>query len=241
MIAPKWIERFSLLGVLALAGTFLALFTFSETVQEGALAVLEWFEEQGAWGMILYIGMYVVIVLLLVPAIIFTIGAGFVFGFWEGFVVVIASMAISAPIAFLLARYAFGERVRHRLREHPKLRVLNKGLEHEGWKIVFLSRLIPGFPFKLSNYFFGLTGIPLRGFFFATMAGLLPLTVVNVYIGSVASRLTEVVDRDPEPLEWGLYGVGLVAGIAVVWYIARLARGRMKRALEADHEEQANS
>lgn len=220
-----------LVGVLLVAGIFIALFAFYKPAQDGALAVLEWFENQGPWGMLLYVAMYVVIVLFLVPAIIFTVGAGFVFGFWKGFLVVIAAMAISAPIAFLLARYAFGGRVAQRLKEHRRLKMLNKGLEREGWKIVLLSRLVPGFPFKLSNYFFGLTGVPFRGFFFGTMIGLLPLTVVNVYVGSIASRLTDVVDRDPEPWEWVLYGVGLVVSIILVWYIARLANGRMQRAL----------
>lgn len=234
MRTTKRMEWLILIGVLAVAGLFVALFSLSETVQTAALSVLEWFEAQGASGMLLYIAMYVVIVLLLVPAIIFTIGAGFVFGFWQGFLVVIVSMAISAPIAFFVARYAFGERVAHRLKEHPKLRLLNKGLESEGWKIVLLSRLVPGFPFKLSNYFFGVTGVPFRGFYVGTIVGLLPLTVVNVYIGSIASRLTELVDRDPTPLEWLLYGVGLTGGILLVWYIARLANGRMQRAIATD-------
>lgn len=234
MIMSKWGERLTLLGILAVAALFLGLFAFSETVQEAALWVLEWFERQGARGLVLYICMYIVIVLLLVPAVIFTLGAGFVFGFWKGLLVVLVAMGISAPMAFLLARYALGERVAEKLKHLPRLRSLNKGFGKEGWKIVLLSRLIPGFPFKLSNYFFGLTEITLRGFFIGTMVGMLPFTIVNVYVGSLASRLTDLVERDREPWEWTLYGAGLVAGLVLVSYIVRLARREMERALEPE-------
>lgn len=237
MTQSKWIERFSLFGVVALATALLAIFTFSHSARETAAKVLVWFDQRGAWGMLLYIGMYVIAVVLLVPAVILTLGAGFVFGFWGGMLVVVVSVAISAPAAFLLARHAFGGRIENRLKRHPRLQIINRGLRKEGWKIVLLSRLIPGFPFKLSNYFFGLTEIPLRGFCIGTMVGVLPLTIVNVYVGTLVGRVAELVEREPEPWEWLLSGLGLLAMIALVYQLTGMARAAIRRATEEEERE----
>lgn len=236
-IELKWVERLSLVGIVFLAALFVSIFAFSETAREVSFALLEWFEARGSQGMLLYIGLYSLMVLFLVPAVIFTLGAGFVFGFWGGILVVLISMAISAPTAFLMARYLFGERVGTKLKNHPRLKILNKGLRREGWKIVLLSRLVPGFPFKLSNYFFGLTEIPLRGFFLGSMLGMLPLTMVNVYAGSLAGRFTELIDREPEPFEWTLYAVGFVAMVLIVYYLIRWSREAMRRAVAEENGE----
>jgi hypothetical protein len=44
--------------------------------------------------------------------------------------------------------------------DHARLRVVSEELTPHGWKIVLLTRLIPFFPGKISNYFFGLTPSP---------------------------------------------------------------------------------
>lgn len=50
-----------------------------------------------------------------------------------------------------------------------------------GCNIVLLTRLVPFFPFKLSNYFFGLTHSSLRGFVLGTI-------VAVVYLNRLAGR-----------------------------------------------------
>lgn len=227
-------ERWSLAAVLVCAGIFLAVFAFFEPAQNFALSILEWFRGHGHFGMVLYVIFYTIIVLFLVPAVIFTLGAGFIFGFWWGVLVVLTSMAISAPIAFFIARYAFGERIRQRLKSHPRLKRLSHGLKDDGWKIILLSRLVPGFPFKLSNYFFGLTEVSARSFFVGTIIGVMPFTISNVYIGSVASRLTKLSDREFETWEWALYGLGLIVAVLLTLWIVHLARKAMHRTLGGD-------
>jgi len=66
-----------------------------------------------------------------------------------------------------------------------------------------LSRLVPFFPFKLSNYFFGLTRFSLRGLVFGTLVGIIPFSVHNVYLGAIAADLATLGTRTAHrtPLE----------------------------------------
>lgn len=230
----KWGEKLPLIGGLLLAASFLAAFLLIEGVQEAALALLKWVDGLGAWGALLYFGLYVAVVVLLVPGVVFTLGAGFLFGLWLGGLIIVAALATGSGVAFLIARHAFSESLSDAIREHPRIRLLNKGLSREGWKIVLLSRFLPLFPFKLSNYFFGLTAISFRHFFFANLVGVMPISLMNVYVGSVTAELAALTEREPQPWEWPLYAVGFVAAFGLVYYITRIARRAVAAAVEEE-------
>jgi uncharacterized membrane protein YdjX (TVP38/TMEM64 family) len=101
-----------------------------------------------------------------------------------------------------------------------------------GWKIVLLTRLIPFFPSKVANYFFGLTKFSLRGFVGGSLVGFLPFTVHNVYLGSLAAEIATSGARHEKwtSLQWGLYGLGFLAAVITVIYLARLARRALANA-----------
>jgi uncharacterized membrane protein YdjX (TVP38/TMEM64 family) len=89
-----------------------------------------------------------------------------------------------------------------------------------------LTRLVPFFPFKLSNYFFGLAPFSLRGFTGGTFVGIIPFSLHNAYLGSVAADVATLGARQVgrTPLEWALYAAGFMATIVLVIYLNRLAR-----------------
>jgi len=218
-----------IVGILLFVGVFLVAFVSIEDVHWATLELLDWVEELEGWGLLFYFFLYVAVVILLVPGFLFTLGAGFLFGFMLGGAVVVGALAAGSGGAFLLARYVFGENLTRIFRENPKVRLLNEGLEEEGWKIVLVSRFSPIFPFKLSNYFFGLTRIPFWQFFFANFVGVLPLTLLNVYIGSLAAEMVELTQREAQPWEWIIYVGGLLAAVGVLFLIFRMVARAMRK------------
>lgn len=122
---------------------------------EQVLRLLEWFEAQGAWAPLLFILIMAAVVVLLLPGVLFTTGAGFVFGLVEGSICVVAGTTLGATLAFLIARYLFGRRASRFIMAHARIRLVSEELTPHGWKIVLLTRLIPFFPGKISNYFSG--------------------------------------------------------------------------------------
>ena len=79
---------------------------------------------------------------------------------------------------------------------------------------------------ELINYAFGLTRVSLRDYVFASWIGMLPGTVMYVYIGSLIGDLRKLgsAGRQKTPIEWTLYAVGLLATILVTIYVTRIAR-----------------
>ncbi len=215
-------------------GLILAMLVYADA-QEQVMALLAWIDDQGLYGPLLFTLVMALIVILLVPGVMFTTGAGFAFGVIEGSAVVVLGTTIGATGAFLLARYGLGERAEAWVQHHTRLKAMSNRFASDGWKIVLLTRLVPFFPFKLSNYVFGMTRISLRGFVGGTLIGEIPLSVHNVYLGSLAADLATLDQRPVERTvwEWAFYGAGLVFAVLSVVYLSVWAQ----RALAAYENE----
>lgn len=208
-------------------------------IQEQVLLLLKWSDAQGVWALLLFILIMALVVILLVPGVMFTTGAGFVFGVVEGSIGVVLGTALGATLAFLIARYLFGIRAKQYVLSHSGLKLFSEELTPQGWKIVLLTRLVPFFPFKLSNYFFGLTQISWRGFVGGSILGFIPFSVHNVYLGSIAADITKLGVRHVgrTPMEWALYIVGFLATLIMVLYLDRLAHRALSKYTEPTKRE----
>ena len=217
-----------LLGFLVAATALGLLILFD--AHEQVLQLLHWLDAQGGRALVMFVLIMALVMVLLLPGMLFTTGAGFVFGVVQGSVAVVLGTTLGAAAAFLIARYLFGERAARWLRARERLGPISEELAAQGWKLVLLTRLVPFFPFKLSNYLFGLTPISLRGFVAGTFIGVIPWSVHNVYLGAIAADLSGLGLRgERSPLEWTLYLAGFAATIVIVIYVTRLARRALAR------------
>jgi uncharacterized membrane protein YdjX (TVP38/TMEM64 family) len=198
------------------------------------LDVLAWVRSQGAAGVAAFAGVYVAATVLFVPGSILTLGAGFVYGVGAGTVWVSISSTIGATAAFLVGRYLTRGWVASKVSGNRRFAAIDDAVGREGWKIVGLTRLSPIFPFNLLNYAYGLTKVSVRDYVLASWIGMLPGTVMYVYIGSLAGSLAALGSggRGRSPLEWVLYGVGLLATVAVTVFVTRLARRALSRRMD---------
>lgn len=182
---------------------------------------LAWVEQLGPWGPVLFVLIYIVAAVLFVPGSALTLGAGAVFGVGLGSALVSIGATLGATAAFLVGRYFARDWVAKKIEGNASFAAIDRAVAAEGWKIVGLTRLSPAFPFSLLNYAFGLTRVSLRDYMVASWIGMMPGTVMYVYIGSLA-RVAG--DRTRTPGEWALLGLGLVATIAVTIFITGIAR-----------------
>lgn len=193
----------------------------------GTLAsFLEWVQGIGPWGAVLFAAAYVPAAVLLVPGSLLTLGAGFVFGVAKGTVIVSLGSTAGAATAFLVGRSIAREWVAGRLAGRPKMAALARAVETEGFKIVLLTRLSPVLPFNLLNYAFGLTAVPFRTYVLASWIGMLPGTIMYVYLGSAASSLAALLSGE-QPRSTGqrvLFVLGLAATVAATIIVTRTAR-----------------
>lgn len=191
-----------------------------------AISFLNWLEGQGAWAPWLFILVDAASVTLLLPCLALSLAAGFMFGPVQGGLCVIAGSTAGAVLAFLIARHLRGSTYAHYFLRDHRLQLIGLVFRKRGWGTILLTRLIPFFPFKLSNYFFGLAGYRLMDFVAGTALGIMPITFCNTYLGSLASNLallgTPTTERSP--LEWSLYGLGLVAILGLFISVTHVAQ-----------------
>ena len=196
-------------------------------VQAYSKSVLDWVNGLGPWGPLLFIVIYVVATVLLIPGSVLTLGAGALFGVVKGSVYVSLAATLGATAAFLVGRYFARDWVARKIATHPRFAAVDQAVASEGWKIVGLTRLSPVFPFTLLNYAFGLTRVSLRDYVIASWVGMMPGTVMYVYLGSLAQAGAGAKSRTPG--QWALYGIGLAATIAVTILITRIAQKALKQ------------
>jgi uncharacterized membrane protein YdjX (TVP38/TMEM64 family) len=191
-------------------------------VQEWLKGFQIWVKGMGGAGMVLYGAVYVVAVLLFVPGIVLTLGAGFLFGLGWGIVLVSVASTLAAALAFLIARYFARGAVERLARNNPKFAAIDRAIGKEGWKVVALLRLSPLVPFSLSNYLYGLTSVRLGPYVATSWAAMLPATVLYVYLGAAGRTIGEKAPRSP--WEWVFLGTGLAATGVVTVLLTRRAK-----------------
>ena len=205
-------------------------------IQARMHALLHAIEGLGAVGYAVFFAVYVLACVFFIPGSILTLGAGAIYGVVVGSILVSVSSTVGATAAFLVGRYLARGWVSRKIAGNAKFSAIDTAVGEEGWKIVGLTRLSPVFPFALLNYAYGLTNVRLRDYFLASWIGMLPGTVMYVYIGSLAKSLSAVgadcTDCERSALQWVLYAVGLLATVGVTVYVTKIARKALRTRIE---------
>ena len=216
----------------ATAGIIIVLALKYFRVQDLLKAALDWIGKLGPWGPVFFVVLYVVATVLFVPGSVLTLGAGAAFGVALGSTCVSIGATLGATAAFLVGRYLAREAIARKIEKNQKFATIDQAVADEGWKIVLLTRLSPIFPFTLLNYAFGLTRVKLSHYVLASWLGMIPGTVMYVYLGSLVNAGAGQHQRTAG--EWILYGVGLLATVAVTVFVTRLARKALAKKIGSD-------
>jgi len=182
---------------------------------------------------LIFAAVYIAVTAASIPgALVLTLLGGAIFGFLIGTVVVLISATIGATIAFLVARYLFDDLVRNKMGE--KVAGIRESFRREGALYLFSMRLVPVIPFFAINLLMGLTSISTASFFFASLVGMAPGTMVFINAGTQLAQLDSVK---------GLLSPALIASfilLAVFPYIAKyllkLVKQRMGKETETGQE-----
>ena len=187
---------------------------------------LDWIESQGNVGALFFIFLYIFATVAFLPGSLLTLGAGVVFGVLKGSLFVFIGSTIGATAAFLVGRYLARNWVAKKIEGNQSFASIDRAVGKEGFKIVLLTRLSPIFPFNVLNYAMGLTSVALKDYVLASI-GMLPGTIMYVYIGSLAGDLATIgTESQPEnaTIQWIIRIVGFIATVAVTVYVTRVAR-----------------
>ena len=187
--------------------------------QISAAALSGWIRVLGVWAPIGYVALYALAAVAFVPGAIFGLAGGALFGPLLGSVLNLTGAALGATLAFLVARYLAADWIARKA--GGRLKQLIEGVEAEGWRFVAFVRLVPLFPFNLSNYLFGLTRIPLHHYVLASLVCMAPGTLAYTWLGHAGRT---ALSGDTDAIRYGLLALAVLAAIVVLPRILRRMR-----------------
>jgi len=161
----------------------------TETWAEWLTQSMGWIRDHGAVGAIWFVVLYVVLGALFLPGSILTLGAGAVYGWAQGTMLVAFASTIGAALNFFTSRYLARHWIEKRLESRPRFQSLAHAIGVRGWPLILLSRFSPVFPHSIVSYAAGLTRIHGSTFLLSSFIGFLPLSAAYSYAGAVLGKV----------------------------------------------------
>lgn len=144
------------------------------------------FAQFGIWAGVIYAGLFALVSLAPLPASVFTLAAGALFGVGDGLVVVEIGATAGAVIAFYLARVLgrdFVARV-----SGASVERFDERFARRGFAAVLAVRLVPVIPFAAVNYVSGLTSVRFLDYLGGTVLGIVPASAAYAALGAYGSK-----------------------------------------------------
>lgn len=186
----------------------------------------------GAWGAICYPLLYACCNVLLLPGGVLSVGAGFFFGLWWGFLIALVGNVGGAAISFFISRWIGRQWLKRKLMRNATLVALEPAVEKEGWKIILLSQLHPLFPTSLLNYLYGLTQIRFRTCMVWVAIGQAPGLFLYSYLGTLGQLGLNLArgKSHPAAIEYLVWLGGFASAAVVLILLGRIALRLLKQA-----------
>jgi len=207
------------------------------------LPLASWIAGAAAWAQLhreaaaaLFVVVYVIAAVVLVPCAILTLAAGFLFGLPLGVALTSVGSVLGAAAAFVVGRFGARDWVAQRIGSRPRFHALVAATHTDGFMLVLLARLSPVIPYILLNYAFSVTRVRFRDYMLATWIGMLPAIVLYVYAGTLAKSFAELTSAGRAP-SWAVdsvLAIGFVATVALTWLIARRANRVLRERLASE-------
>ena len=140
--------------------------------------------QSGLFGYSLYILLFIIATLFLLPGSILVIAGGIVFGPLLGTLLSLIAATLASSCSFLLARWLGRDLLLKYVGHSHTFQAIEKGIARNGIDFLILTRLIPLFPYNIQNYAYGLTTITFWPYTLISALTTLPGIVIYTVMAS---------------------------------------------------------
>lgn len=175
-----------------------------------------WLKSSGIWAPIIYIAVYIVATVLILPSTALNLTGGAIFGPCLGTIWTSIGAILAAIVAFAFTRTVGREAVAKRF--VGRWQAMDAEVQRGGMFYMFAIRLIPIMPYGLVNFAAGLTSVSFKDYVLGTTLGTVPSVFPFVLLGSSGLKAFKTGDVLPLVGALALTGI-LVAGST--WYRRR--------------------
>ncbi|NET42224.1 TVP38/TMEM64 family protein [Okeania sp. SIO2B3] len=211
-----------ILTIICIVATGIAAYLLGGLAPE---QVQTWLERAGIWAPIIYIVIYTIATILVLPSTALNLAGGAIFGPWIGTLWTSVAAIIAAIIAFYYSRTIGREWISQKLA--GRWQAMDAEMCQGGLFYMFAIRLLPIIPYGLVNFAAGLTSVSFKDYLLGTTLGTVPGVLPFVMLGS--SGLTALKTGDVLPLIGALSLIAMLVGGAT-WY--RRRRSLPKKVIE---------
>jgi uncharacterized membrane protein YdjX (TVP38/TMEM64 family) len=184
-----------------------------------------WLGNMGGFAPVIYILLYTLGTLLILPSTPLNLTGGAFFGVWWGTLWTTIAALVAAIAAFTFTRTIGRELVSQKL--GGRWNAVDAEIRQGGLFYLFAIRLLPIIPYGIVNFVAGLTSIKFKDYLIGTLLGTLPGVLPFVMMGA---GITELSQGNILPLMAAFALTGILVGGAT-WY-----RRRRQVPVEQDRE-----
>ena len=178
---------------LPLVAIAIAVVIFRPTLRAWLLAAASWAETSPELAWPIYIVVFALAIVLMLPGWVFMLAAGYLFGILNGGVLAFVANLAGSIAAFYVARTFARDWVKGKIDHSPRFSGFDAAVSRRGLLTVMFARLAL-LPNNLINYACGVTGMRLRDFIIGTSIGIAPVLATSVLIGASTMDLVSAVD-----------------------------------------------
>ncbi|QUH24587.1 TVP38/TMEM64 family protein [Serpentinicella alkaliphila] len=168
--------------LLIATGFFIAWKTGVVSKLQDVEAMQAFLKSFGIWGYLVFIFVFIVACVFMLPGSMLTIVGGIAFGPIIGGVVSLIGATFGATAAFLVAKYVARGMIEDKIGQNQMFKKIDDGVEKNGTSFLILTRLVPVFPFSFQNYAYGLTKIDLSTYFIVSLLCMTPGAFIYAYM-----------------------------------------------------------
>ena len=146
----------------------------------------------GDYAPLIFLLLASILPIFLFPPGIFSIIAGYLFGFKLGAILTITAAIIYTNVMFLISRYFARDYIEKFLVHKLSLKEFNRifGIKENKLAVfLIIFRLIPILPNSVVSYSYGLTRISFKHYFIANLIGLIPGRLIWLNFGSTLNNI----------------------------------------------------
>lgn len=170
-----------------------------------------WLKTMGIYAPIIYIFIYTLGTLLILPSTPLNITGGAFFGIWWGTLWTTIAAIFAAVVSFAFTRSMGKDFVNQKLA--GKWEILDQKMCQGGTYYIIAIRLLPIIPYGLVNFAAGLTSISFKQYLIGTAIGTLPGVLPFVMMGAGINQLSQ---GNITPIVVAITLIGMLIGTTTI-------------------------
>ena len=155
----------------------------------------------------------------LTPPTLLALCFGYFLGWWAVGPLIFLNMAAIVLIYALFGKTKSKKLINY-FKENPRTKTFFERIYEHEFNFIFFTKLSPVLPFALTNLLFALSGIQFKNVLLGGFLGMLPRTILAVWIGKEASQIRQLIENPNG--NWGIRAILVVLVGLSFWGLIRV-------------------